>query len=310
MNNKPLVSIIIPTYNRANLIGETLESIVAQTYTNWECIIVDDGSTDATASVVENYTSKDSRFTYLKRPDNRAKGGNAARNYGFEVSSGDLIQWFDSDDLMVKDKLEQKVKLFERPDVDFVVSKTKYFNKENKSFKNYEFIESDVSFINYAIGSINWFTPDLMVRREVAETIRYNEELKAGQEYNLNCNMLSKTTRIGYLQKFTTLRRAHNDSIGSKRRSNRKEYLTTKFEQHWITYKDVFETVKSSAFNKYSLLKCVICFFESKNEIKLPSDFKKHLKKEFKWRILFFTFGVVANRYFSSYYFFYKQLKK
>ena len=69
MTNNPLVSIIIPTYNRAHLIGETLDSVLAQTYQNWECIIVDDGSSDNTDDVVNDYVKKDPRFKYYYRPD-------------------------------------------------------------------------------------------------------------------------------------------------------------------------------------------------------------------------------------------------
>ena len=77
-----LVSIIIPTYNREHLIGETLNSIIAQTHTNWECIVVDDGSTDNTEEVLKNYKEKDKRFIFLKRPDNLPKGANTCRNIG------------------------------------------------------------------------------------------------------------------------------------------------------------------------------------------------------------------------------------
>jgi len=112
--NNPLVSIIIPTFNRAHLIGETLDSIMAQTYTNWECIIVDDGSTDGTDKVMAEYIAKDPRFQYHHRPKDRLPGGNAARNYGFEVSKGEYVNWFDSDDIMLPSKLKVKIKHFEK----------------------------------------------------------------------------------------------------------------------------------------------------------------------------------------------------
>ena len=82
--NNPLVSIIIPTYNRAHFIGETLESVLAQTYHNWECIVIDDGSTDYTDELMEFYCEKDSRIQYYHRPSHKPKGANACRNYGFE----------------------------------------------------------------------------------------------------------------------------------------------------------------------------------------------------------------------------------
>ena len=70
----PLVSIIIPTYNRAHVIGETLDSVLLQTYCNWECIVVDDGSSDNTSEILDNYCKKDTRFQYYIRPTNRKKG--------------------------------------------------------------------------------------------------------------------------------------------------------------------------------------------------------------------------------------------
>ena len=120
---QPLVSIIIPTYNRAHLIGETLDSVLAQTYTNWECIMVDDGSTDDTAEVINVYMKRDSRFHYEYRPKERLRGGNAARNYGFEICNGDFVNWFDSDDVMFPKKIESKMNLILNSDFDFVVCK-------------------------------------------------------------------------------------------------------------------------------------------------------------------------------------------
>ena len=102
-----LVSIIIPTYNRAHLIGETLDSILAQTYTNWECIIIDDGSSDDTLEVIDNYIKKDNRFQYYRRPVERSKGPNVCRNFGYELSKGEYINWFDSDDVMLPTFLEK-----------------------------------------------------------------------------------------------------------------------------------------------------------------------------------------------------------
>ena len=93
----PTISIIIPTYNRAELLKGTLDSVMKQTYEQWECIIVDDGSSDNTKQVVENYINKDSRFKYYERPPSLNKGANACRNYGFKQSKGSFVKWFDSE---------------------------------------------------------------------------------------------------------------------------------------------------------------------------------------------------------------------
>ena len=97
--NNPLVSIIIPTYNRAHIIHETLDSVLSQSYTNWKCIVVDDGSTDTTEEVLKSYVKKDARFQYNKRPIDRKKGANACRNYGLDLAKGAYIVFFDSDDV-------------------------------------------------------------------------------------------------------------------------------------------------------------------------------------------------------------------
>src|SRR5690554_8063110 len=108
-DEQPLISIIIPTFNRAHLIGETLDSILAQTYQNWECVVVDDGSTDNTDEVMAAYMAKDARFQYHHRPPEKTKGANACRNAGLDLAAGEYIVFFDSDDLMTPDHLKVKI---------------------------------------------------------------------------------------------------------------------------------------------------------------------------------------------------------
>jgi len=104
-----LISIIIPTYNRAHLISDALNSVIAQTYTNWECIVVDDGSTDNTEDILASYVRKDNRFQYYHRPVERLKGASTCRNIGFEISKGSCIQYLDSDDLISDNKLQEQI---------------------------------------------------------------------------------------------------------------------------------------------------------------------------------------------------------
>ncbi|PKB17456.1 glycosyltransferase family 2 protein [Flavobacterium sp. 5] len=108
-NINPLVSIIIPTYNRAHLIGETLDSVLVQTYTNWECIVVDDGSTDNSEEIIGKYVKKNGRILYEKRPANKLKGPSSCRNYGVEKSVGEYVIFLDSDDILEPFCLEQRI---------------------------------------------------------------------------------------------------------------------------------------------------------------------------------------------------------
>jgi glycosyltransferase involved in cell wall biosynthesis len=104
--NAPLVSVIVPVYNGAGFITETLESVSRQTHTGFECIIIDDGSTDNTAEVVQKWTARDSRYIYIYQPN---QGLSAARNTGLDRVEGDFIQFLDADDVLLPAKLGEQL---------------------------------------------------------------------------------------------------------------------------------------------------------------------------------------------------------
>lgn len=108
-SRQPLVSIITPTFNSSIFLLETLNSIVQQTYTNWECVLVDDGSTDDTLKILDEYVSLDERFKVYNRPNYKAKGPSACRNFGIEKSRGEFIVFLDSDDLLAKFCLQRRI---------------------------------------------------------------------------------------------------------------------------------------------------------------------------------------------------------
>ena len=116
-----LVSIIIPTYNREHLIGDTLVSLLNQTYPFWECIIVDDGSSDPTEKTIETFIEKDSRFKFYKR-ETLPKGASHCRNIGLSKAKGKFVIFLDSDDQLLDFCLAQRIKYStEFPENDFYV---------------------------------------------------------------------------------------------------------------------------------------------------------------------------------------------
>ncbi len=132
MSNLPLVSIIMPTFNRADLIGESLDSVLSQSYLNWECIIVDDGSNDTTESVVEAYLKKDKRFRYFYKENG---GAASAKNVAIEHSKGVYILPLDSDDLLDASLISKAVKVFEKnQDISLVYSEAKLFGYKNEKW--------------------------------------------------------------------------------------------------------------------------------------------------------------------------------
>ena len=115
-----LVSIITPSYNSAKFIAETIQSVQNQTYKNWEMIIVDDGSSDETESVVLSIIQNDNRIQFYKLTQN--SGPAVARNTGIEKAKGNYIAFLDSDDLWKPQKLEKQLLFMEEENLPMTFS--------------------------------------------------------------------------------------------------------------------------------------------------------------------------------------------
>jgi len=122
-NNTPLVSIITPAYNASLYIEETIESVLLQTYKNWEMIIVDDYSNDRTTAIINKYMKQDKRITLICNKTNI--GVAQSRNHAIKVSRGKYIAFLDSDDLWLEKKLEKQIALMETEDI--LLSYTSYY---------------------------------------------------------------------------------------------------------------------------------------------------------------------------------------
>lgn len=119
------ISVIVPAYNYAHFLGETLDNLLRQTYSHWECIIVDDGSTDDTAAVAKEWCGKDSRFRYIWQPN---AGLSAARNTGLAQAKGAFIQLLDADDKLCPEKFSTQLALFRlHPEASLVYSEVRFF---------------------------------------------------------------------------------------------------------------------------------------------------------------------------------------
>lgn len=222
---EPLVSIIIPTYNRAQIIEETLDSVLGQTYQNWECIVVDDGSTDNTADIMAGYIVKDSRFQYHLRPKDRLSGGNAARNYGFELSKGEYINWFDSDDKMLSNFISDKIKRFISGNYDVVFSAYQKFNDtvRPKVFNN-NFSGNIIN--DLANRSVIFSTHSYMLKREAINKHSFDERVLKSQDLDFFFRLFTGKPhlKIGNVGNVTHLYRKHQDTISNKSGKNGNSY--------------------------------------------------------------------------------------
>jgi glycosyltransferase involved in cell wall biosynthesis len=226
----PKISIIIPVYNREHLLTYTLDSIIGQSFTDWECILVDDHSSDTSFEVMDLYQKKDSRFKVYKRPNELKKGANACRNFGYTKSIAPLIKWFDSDDLMLSDHLNIAYQTLIEKELDFVVTDTINFDHYTAALldKPYSFdrTQESINAENFAYVRIGWITDDFLGTRKIVDSVKFNENIIDGDEYNFFIKVLQNEVKGAFISQTLTHRRIHIDSISLKNRQNDINYMS------------------------------------------------------------------------------------
>lgn len=121
MENNVLISIVTPCYNASSVISQAIDSVVNQTYQNWEMLIVDDCSTDSSASIIKEYVEKDGRIKYFKT-ETASGSPSLPRNIALEYARGEYIAFLDSDDVWLENKLEEQLLFMKSNNHDFVYS--------------------------------------------------------------------------------------------------------------------------------------------------------------------------------------------
>jgi glycosyltransferase involved in cell wall biosynthesis len=170
----PKVSIIVPCYLQAQFLNDCLTSVVNQTFTDWECIVVDDGSPDNTAEAVKVFAERDARFKYEKQGN---AGLSSARNRGINIANGDIILPLDADDTIQKHYLEKAVKIFrDDPFTSLVYCKANFFGK-----KNGEWILPTYSYKRLLRENIIFCSCFFYKDKAIAAGL-YNESIKTGLE--------------------------------------------------------------------------------------------------------------------------------
>ena len=201
MSHPPFVSIIIPAYNRESLIGETLTSLINQTYGFWECLIIDDKSTDQTVDIIKKYCLEDERFELIEK--NRGPGGApTCRNIGLKAARGEYVIFLDSDDLLFQHALAERVRFLQaNPDIGFCISggirgKLPLNRKENyfliSTYNSSNVLEEFFAF------TIPWGTHCPTYHREklIENKLFWDENLKGFQD--IDFHVQATISGIGY----------------------------------------------------------------------------------------------------------------
>lgn len=171
---KPLVSVIIPCYNQGKYVCETLDSVRRQTFKDFECIIVNDGSTDDSTTKIKSFCDKDDRFKLIDKVN---EGVSVARNIAIRNSRGQYILPLDSDDLIAPEYLEKTVNVFKNsPNVKVVYTDTEFFGAKHGLFKLPEY-----NFQRLLVRNILVCTA-MFKRDDFDKTIGYNPNMNSGLE--------------------------------------------------------------------------------------------------------------------------------
>lgn len=191
----PLVSVIIPTYNRAEMVARATRSVVAQTFPDWELIVVDDGSTDNTEAVVNSFA--DRRVVYLRREKNG--GVNAARNSGISAARGRYVSFLDSDDEYLPGKLGRQVDLLSKRDheVDGVECAARVMEVDHEWTMHPPLRGTDYDQLLDRMGR-DIHVSLLLLRRELADAIRFDESFPAWGDVDFLLRLL-KRCRLAFI---------------------------------------------------------------------------------------------------------------
>lgn len=201
MNYNNLISIIIPCYNQGKFLEETLMSVLNQTYTNWECIIVNDGSSDNTEEIAQKWVSKDVRFVYLKKENG---GVSSCRNFGMDNAKGDFIQFLDADDLLADNKISVSIEAVHQYKAAVVCSNylmfKESFNNSQPPFS--QLADFEFNFYNLARYWNDGFTVPIhcwFFKASLFEKIQFPVGLTAQEDWVMWLRIFQKSPKTFYI---------------------------------------------------------------------------------------------------------------
>jgi glycosyltransferase involved in cell wall biosynthesis len=252
-----LVSIIVPCYNQAHFLDESLNSVLNQTYSNWECIIVNDGSPDNTEQVAKKWCKKDKRFQYLKKENG---GLSSARNVGIKISKGEYILPLDADDIIHESLVEKMVpELNNNLDLAIVTPYSKFF-AGNVSNITYE-LKPEGSSYRSMLFENNIIATSLYRKQCWIEVGGYDEQMKSGfEDWEFWIAILKQGWKFKVIKEFLFYYRKQEksmliDTLQNHRITNM-EYV---FNKHKEIYKDNFDVTLKYMFYLLKL-------YENKNK--------------------------------------------
>lgn len=267
------ISIITASYNYEEYIEEAIKSVIAQTYTDWELIIVDDGSSDNSVEIIKNYCAQDSRIKYFEHPNHENKGLKESILLGLQNCSGDWVAFLESDDSFLPDYLAEKVKIVNSyPDVNLIFNRVNFItenlsDKLKKKLKLFESIQNNLKSKKYPLfmeksffchNQILTFSC-AMVKKTDLQSVNFDAPIDSQLDWWLWVHLASKG-KFFYINKSLSFWRLHDSSYTTKNKGRR--LISTPILAYYDSHKAEERNFK---FIWYLYLLLLIIFFKTNN---------------------------------------------
>lgn len=264
---KSLVSIIVPCYNQVQYLDECLQSILDQSYENWECIIVNDGSLDDSEEIAHKWVKNDSRFKYIYKENG---GVSSARNLGLDNCTGDYIQFLDGDDILENNKIEISITKLKADNLDFIITDFKTFSNDKQNAQLHP------DFINPAFftfkGVLSEWGRNFNIpihcgffKKNLFQYFRFSTKLKGNEDWLMWVFLFKTNVKVGFINEPLTLYRYHSTSA-------------TKNEQKMLESYEEAVVCMSEFLSKEEYINSLICIVHAKekNILKLENKIKTY----------------------------------
>lgn len=309
--NTPQVSIIMATYNRAHFITETLASIIKQSFTNWECLIIDDGGTDNTKEVIAPILQKDNRFTYVQRPSAHQKGLPGCRNYGITLSKGAYIIFFDDDDIVHPENLSLCVQQLHNTEIDFCrYQRTTFFGTFNYNFDvntlvDTFYIDGKKDVGKMISGALPFNSCAVMWQKECLVSNLFQEDLMFAEEWECYSRILMDGAKGVSLNKVLFYGRKHSKSNTGEFQSKNPVRIQSKIDAACA----IISNLNNNNLLDYTIAKYFVAlskrlqapriFDHLCSQTSIPDNTLKKIKKRYAYYKLYMMGYTLKNKFLS-----------
>ncbi len=276
----PKVSIIIPCFNQEQFLEDTLKSVFNQTYDNWECLIIDDESTDSSTNIAERWCKQDSRYKLFQKKNG---GISSARNYGLNHATGDYIQFLDGDDLLCNNKLDTSLTHAKNNEEVIITS----FNHIKNGKKLPPFCNLRKDYFTYENILLKWdadFSIPIhcgLFKKSTVGDFRFDDKIIAGEDWIFWLFLYEKRSSTCFINEELVVYRLHDKSIthNDDRMAEKKQIA------HLKIYNSLSNDNKTLFFERFSVevlnLRARLNNIHQQNEKKKERKLSRRIKRFF-----------------------------